>query len=272
MRKEDFNLQILAQKTMIKPGTIVVADSLLADLQVGAKVAILQHQHLNCAAFGFVQHIDGSYISVRPEDVEPDESDALEGTIELYPSELKVVAVYKHESLKQGVVVRIHAIAKHSNTATHGIVAGVEAERVIVRLLGNEDRKFASLLPETLAVEQNQANQTAESVVAQIAIMALLGALESSTIGNLKKLIEAHSGDDQIEPALAVLANTGKVKLTQTLPTGQITAQLIDPDCVQLPVGVSTELRQSLAELVLAKQRRAAAIRQVIIEARVNKI
>ena len=66
-------------------------------LRAGARVAILQHKHLKCAAHGFVQFINGAYISVRAEDVEPVESDACERTFELYPNELRVVALYQHD-------------------------------------------------------------------------------------------------------------------------------------------------------------------------------
>ncbi len=135
----------------------------LLPLQVGSKVAILQHKHLKCSPHGYVQFINGAYISVRVEDIEPVESDVCENTFEFYPNELQVLANYQHPQFKPGTVVRIIKI-NWLNVApkTHGIVIGVEAERILLQPIGAHPGAIVSLRPEDIQVEPNQSIRSQE--------------------------------------------------------------------------------------------------------------
>ena len=236
-------------------------------LQVGAKVAILQHKQLKCAAHGFVQFINGAYISVRCEDIDPVESDACERTFELYPNELRVVALYQHEQFKPGAVVRIIKLNWLNVTPkTHGIVIGVEAERILLQPVGAHRGAIVSLHPEDIQVESNKSNQSAHALTLQTSILGVLAALGgSASITQLKTLLATQVGlgnSAEIERQLAVLTNQGQISLTTKR------AAIVRPESGLLP-SVPSSLQASLKEaeeqLEKAKQCLTDAVRQAIL-------
>jgi hypothetical protein len=234
-------------------------------LQVGAKVAILQHKHLKCAAHGFVQFINGAYISVRAEDVEPVESDACEHTFELYPNELRVVANYQHQRFKLGAVVRIKQI-EWLNVApkTHGVVIGVEAERILIQPVGAHKSAIISLRPEALELEGNENNQSAQALAQQTSILAVLAALGSTTISQLTSLLATQVGlgsRAELEQQLAVLANQGQIALSETRATVRQSAGLAP----SVPKLNQDGLKEAIERLEKAKESLAEAVRQATL-------
>ena len=235
-------------------------------LQVGAKVAILQHKHLKCAAHGFVQFINGAYISVRAEDVEPVESDACEHTFELYPNELQVVANYQHQRFKLGAVVRIKQI-EWLNVApkTHGIVIGVEAERLLIQPVGAHKSAIISLRPEALELEGNENNQSAQAVAQQTSILAVLAALGgSTTISQLTSLLATQAGlgsRAELEQQLAVLANQGQIALSET----RATVRQSGGPAPSVPKLNQDGLQDAIEQLEKAKESLAEAVRQATL-------
>lgn len=234
-------------------------------LQVGAKVAILQHKHLKCAAHGFVQFINGAYISVRAEDVEPVESDACEHTFELYPNELRVVANYQHQRFKLGAVVRIKQIDWLNVTPkTHGVVIGVEAERILIEPVGAHKSAIISLRPEALELVANESNQSAQAVAQQSSILAVLAALGgSATIAQLTTLLATQidlGSSAELEQQLAVLANQGQIALTGKRATfGQSDRTPSVPKLNQ------DGLKEAMEQLEKAKASLAEAVRQATL-------
>lgn len=239
-------------------------------LQIGSKVAILQHKHLKCAAHGFVQFINGAYISVRAEDVEPTESDACERTFELYPNELRVVANYQHEQFKVGTVVRIIAIDwLNVSPKTHGIVVGVEAERVLVQPVGAHKGAIISLRPQAMQVESNQ-NHSPQAVALQTSVLAVLAALgRSASIAQLKNLLstQARLASSEIDRQLAVLANLGQISLTEN--QAALAANSVDHGQTQPQVAVPKDrqdgLKAAITQLAKAEADLADAVRQAIL-------
>jgi len=226
---------------------------------VGARVAILQSKHLKCAEHGFVQYIDGAYIYVRPENAAPVESDACEQAFELYSGELKFIAAYQHPRFAPGVIVRIKELEwRNVKAKTHGIVIGVEAERILVQPLGAHKGAIVSVLPASLEVEANQLNQKPQSVAIQSAICSLLKALGLITLTRLQRLLSTQAGlSVELEANLARLANNGKIDLSESQASLRHSA------------AKSTEalaLDQALASHVEAEARLAEAIRQVILK------
>ncbi len=234
-------------------------------LQVGAKVAILQHKHLKCAAHGFVQFINGAYISVRAEDVEPVESDACERTFELYPNELRVVANYQHQSFKLGAVVRIKEIEWLNVTPkTHGVVIGVEAERILIEPVGAHKSAIISLRPEALELVANESNQSAQAVAQQTSILAVVAALGgSATISQLTTLLATQidlGSSAELEQQLAVLANQGQIALKgKRASIGQSDRTPSVPKLNQ------DGLKEAIEQLEKAKASLAEAVRQATL-------
>lgn len=234
-------------------------------LQVGAKVAILQHKHLKCAAHGFVQFINGAYISVRAEDVEPVESDACERTFELYPNELRVVANYQHQRFKLGAVVRIKEIEWLNVTPkTHGVVIGVEAERILIEPVGAHKSAIISLRPEALELVANESNQSAQAVAQQTSILAVLAALGgSATISQLTTLLATQidlGSSAELEQQLAVLANQGQIALKgKRASIGQ------SDRTPSVPKHNQDGLKEAIEQLEKAKESLAEAVRQATL-------
>ncbi len=235
-------------------------------LQVGAKVAILQHKHLKCAAHGYVQFINGAYISVRAEDVEPVESDACERTFELYPNELRVVANYQHPRFQFGAVVRIKQI-EWLNVApkTHGVVIGVEAERILIQPVGAHKSAIISLRPEALELEANECNQSAQAVAQQSSILAVLAALGgSATISQLTTLLATQVGlgsSAELEQQLAVLTNQGRITLTENRAQVRQSGDLAP----SVPKLNQDGLRDAIEQLEKARANLAEAVRQATL-------
>ena len=234
-------------------------------LQVGAKVAILQHKHLKCAAHGFVQFINGAYISVRAEDVEPVESDACERTFELYPNELRVVANYQHQRFKLGAIVRIKEI-EWLNVApkTHGVVIGVEAERILIEPVGAHKSAIISLRPEALELVANESNQSAQAVAQQTSILAVLAALGgSATISQLTTLLATQidlGSSAELEQQLAVLANQGQIALKgKRASIGQ------SDRTPSVPKHNQESLKEAMEQLEKAQASLAEAVRQATL-------
>lgn len=235
-------------------------------LQVGAKVAILQHKHLKCPPHGYVQFINGAYISVRAEDIEPVESDACERTFELYPNELRVVALYQHEQFKPGTVARIIKL-NWLNVApkTHGIVIGVEAERILLQPVGAHKGAIVSLRPEDLQVESNDNKQGAQALTLQTSILAILAALDSTAITQLKNLMATQvdlGNDREIERQLAVLANQGQISLTANRAAIIRSGANLEPS---VPRACQAGLNAAIERLEKAKESLAEAVRQAIL-------
>jgi len=235
-------------------------------LQVGAKVAILQHKHLKCAAHGFVQFINGAYISVRAEDVEPVESDACEQTFELYPNELRVVANYQHQRFKLGAVVRIKQI-EWLNVApkTHGVVVGVEAERILIEPVGAHKSAIISLRPEAIELESNESKQSAQALAQQTSILAVLAAMGgSATISQLTTLLATQFGfgsRDELEQQLAVLANQSQIALIENRAS-------ISQNCglnPSVPKLNQDGLKEAIEKLEKANASLAEAVRQATL-------
>ncbi|MBP9093973.1 hypothetical protein KBI23_23325 [bacterium] len=236
-------------------------------LQVGAKVAILQHKHLKCSPHGYVQFINGSYISVRAEDIEPVESDACERTFELYPNELRVVAIYQHEHFQPGTVARIIKL-NWLNVApkTHGIVIGVEAERILLQPVGAHKGAIVSVRPEDLNVESNDHNQSAQALTLQTSILAVLAALGgSAAIAQLTSLLATQVGlsnELEIERQLAVMANQGQISLTANRAAIILSAASLEPS---VPRACQAGLKTAIEQLEKAKESLADAVRQAIL-------
>lgn len=235
-------------------------------LQVGAKVAILQHKHLKCSPHGYVQFINGAYISVRAEDVEPVESDACERTFELYPNELRVVAIYQHEHFKPGTVARIIKL-NWLNVApkTHGIVIGVEAERILLQPVGAHKSAIVSVRPEDLNVESNDHNQSAQALTLQTSILAILATLDSTAITQLKNLLATQvdlGNDCEIERQLAVMANQGQISLTANRAAIIRSGASLEPS---VPSASQARLKAAIEQLEKAKESLADAVRQAIL-------
>lgn len=243
-------------------------------LQIGARVEILQFKHLRCARYGFVQFINGAYISVRPEDREPVESDACERTIELYPNELKLVAIYSHPEFRPGAVVRIKKLDwLNVDAKCHGIVTGVEAERILVRPIGSHDSAIASIVPDDLALETvDDTALSAESVALQAAVLAILRALAVAVpLVQLDSLLATQRSFYSttargLGTELARLANAGKISLTVTAAK---LLQVPEPEAndAQALFSPAVELDGAIANLTSAQQRLAEAVRQVILSA-----
>lgn len=235
-------------------------------LQVGAKVAILQHKHLKCSPHGYLQFINGAYISVRAEDIEPVESDACERTFELYPNELRVVAIYQHEHFKPGTVARIIKL-NWLNVApkTHGIVIGVEAERILLQPVGAHKGAIISLRPEDLKVESNDNMQSAQALTLQTSILAVLAALDSAAITQLKNLLASQvdlGTDLEIERQLAVMANQGQISLTAKTAAIIRSEAGLEPS---VPSACQAGLKAAIEQLEKAKESLADAVRQAIL-------
>lgn len=237
-------------------------------LQVGAKVAILQHKHLKCAAHGFVQFINGAYISVRPENIEPVESDACERTFELYPNEIKILATYQHEHFKPGTVVRIKELNwLNVRPKTHGIVIGVEAERILLQPVGAHKGAIISLRPEVLQVENNHGNNSAQVVAQQASILAVLAAVgRSSGIISLKRLLATQTGlnnSADIDRQLAVLANLGQITLSESQAAlANNSENAVWPS---VPQGNQDMLMGAIDKLAKAEADLTEAVRQAIL-------
>ncbi|CAN5579680.1 hypothetical protein BH11CYA1_BH11CYA1_48990 [soil metagenome] len=237
-------------------------------LKVGAKVAILQHKHLKCAAHGFVQFINGAYISVRAEDIEVVESDACERTFELYPNELRVVATYQHEQFKPGTVVRIKELSwLNVSPKTHGIVTGVEAERILVQPVGAHKGAIISLRPEALQVESNQGISSPQVVAMQASILAVLAAVgRRSAITQLKRLLATQTGlrnSEEIDRQLAVLANLGQITLSES----QVALAKSDEGDGSPSVTLANQdsVEHAIDKLARAEEELAEAVRQAIL-------
>lgn len=245
--------------------SIVPVSSRLS-LQVGAKVAILQHKHLKCSAHGFVQFINGAYISVRAEDVEPVESDACEQTFELYPNELQVVANYLHPRFKPGAVVRIKQIAWLNVTPkTHGVVIGVEAERILIQPVGAHKSAIISLRPEAIELESNEGKQSAQALAQQTSILAVLTALGgSASIAQLTTLLATQVGlgtSAELEQQLAVLANQGQI----TLSAQRATVSKASGSRPSVPKLNQEGLKEAMEQLEKAQASLAEAVRQATL-------
>jgi hypothetical protein len=241
-------------------------------LEVGARVEILQHKHLRCARFGFIQFINGAYISVRPEDQPPVESDACERTFECYPNELKLIATYSHPDFKPGAVVRIKKLDwRNVEAKCHGIVTGVEAERILVRPIGSHDSAIASISPDDLVLELNDDNLSAESLALQVAILAILKALGGTVqLTQLEHLLATQKGlyrssARALSSELARLANAGKITLTAGAARAVNASRAEQNSAAEN--ATATELTDSLSNLLSAELRLAEAVRQAILSA-----
>jgi hypothetical protein len=222
-------------------------------LEVGARVEILQHKHLRCARTGHVQSINGAYIQVRPDDQPVVASNPTEAVFELYPNELRVLAVYRHQLFQPGVVVRI----KNLNWGTHK-----PKSNGIVQPVGARKGAIVSLVPEDLVLESNEGGLPAEALVSQRSILALLRALETSTsLTELKALLATQSGVSDVDGCLARLANEGKVTLSESR------AQAVESAEGSCPDPVHVELHSSILALSEAQDRLAQAVHQAIVQA-----
>ncbi len=233
-------------------------------LQVGSRVVILQHKHLKCSKHGFVQYINGGYIHVRPESQPPNESDACERTFELYHGELKVLANYVHSTLVPGAVVRIKQLNWRTFKAkTHGIVTGVEAERILVQPVGAHRGAIISVLPENLQLEVNEQNLSATDLAAQVAICAILKAMGPLTLIKLRRLLGTQTGlVGDYERQVARLANAGHINLNES----HATLQKLLATSVSNATGAK-KLQEAVKNLADAELRLAEAVRQLILQA-----
>jgi hypothetical protein len=107
-------------------------------LEIGARVEILQHKVLRCSQFGFVRQIDGAYNYVLPEALQNGEPAPEDCIFELYPNELRVVAVYRHPDFSAGTRVRIVAPLNWGRRKPREFahVLGVSATQVLIQPIG----------------------------------------------------------------------------------------------------------------------------------------
>lgn len=244
-------------------GIVVLSSPNHRRLEVGAKVAILQYKHLKCAKTGFVQSINGGYNYVRPEGLPVSSLDPTAGVFELYPNEIRVLAVYRHDAFKPGIVVRIKNLDWGKvKPKSHGIVCGVEETRIILQPIGARKGAVISLPPQDLQVERNEAQLSSEALVVQLAIVAILRILDKPlSVSALKALLATQPAMSDIDEHLARLANEGKIKLTESdvcsiKPTGDV-----------VPEAPRLELHGAVDGLAQANQRLANAVHQAIVHA-----
>ncbi len=232
-------------------------------LEVGAKVQILQHKHLKCASTGHVQSINGAYIYVRPDDSPVSALNPAEGAFELYPNELRVLATYRHKDFIPGTVVRIKNLDwGHTRPKSHGIVCGVEAQRIIVQPVGARKGALISLPPEDLAVERNDEQLPAQALIAQVAILAVLRALDRSvSLSQLKSLLATQPAAGDIDENLARLSNGGKIILTESQATA------VKDEANTASAAADVELQDAIAALAQAEKRLVDAVHQAIVRA-----
>jgi len=138
-------------------------------LEVGARVVIRQHKHLKCARHGTIQYIDGGYISVLPDATGEDEgagshagshvgshAGSLAGSssnfplslrcFELYDSEIKVIAVFRHKQFLPGSIIKINDFDwGRTMRRTYGVVLGIAQSGLIVQPIGASKGKTISL-------------------------------------------------------------------------------------------------------------------------------
>jgi hypothetical protein len=107
-------------------------------LEIGARVEILQHKVLKCSRYGFVRQIDGAYNYVQPESLSDGSPAPEECIFELYPNELKVVAVYRHPDFFEGARVKIVAPLNWGRRKPREFahVLGVSATQVLIQPVG----------------------------------------------------------------------------------------------------------------------------------------
>jgi hypothetical protein len=233
-------------------------------LEVGARVAILQYKHLKCARAGFVQSINGGYNYVRPEGLPVTATDPAAGAFELYPNEIRVLAVYRHPDFKPGTIVRIKNLEwGQVKPKSHGIVCGVEKTRIIVQPMGARKGGLISLPPQDLQVERNDDQLSAEALVAQHAILAVLRMLDKPVlVSALKSLLATQPAISDIDEHLARLANAGKIVLSE----GYVSCiKSTGGDVV--PEALHLELHGAVDGLAQANQRLANAVHQAIVQA-----
>ena len=231
-------------------------------LEVGAKVAILGYKHLRCAKTGFVQSIDGAYNYVRPEGPAVSPTDPTAGAFELYPNEIEVLAVYRHDAFTPGTIVRITGLDwGKAKPKSHGIVCGVEESRVIVQPIGARKGAVISVLPQDLLVERNPGQLSAEALVVQLAIVVVLRALDAAiSVSALKELLATQPAMTDLDQHMARLANEGKIKLT----CSHVAVVKSTGDVVP---ATAAPLQGAIRDLALANQRLADAVHQAIVQA-----
>lgn len=189
------------------PGVVVTAGggkrARPLPLQIGARVAILGHKHLKCAAHGFVQWIDGAYIMVRPDDAAVVPAAPTAHCLELYPNELKVVAVYSHDTFSPGSVVRIKDFQWGKlRPRTYGIVVGVEASRLLLQPVGSPAAALISVAPpavdlEWAAATSDEARRRHQAMLNVLAAESELADALASVRAAEKRLAEAISAAGQ---------------------------------------------------------------------------
>jgi hypothetical protein len=244
-------------------GIVALTNPQQRHLELGAKVAILQHKHLKCAATGHIQAINGAYNYVRPDNMPVSAIDPTHGAFELYPNEIRILAVYRHDDFKRGTVVRIKNLDWGKvRPKSHGLVCGIEATRILVQPIGARKGALISLPPEDLLVERNDGQLSADALVAQLAIIAVLRALGSSvSVSALKSLLATQQAVGDIDAHLARLANQGKIRLTESQ------VQCIIADGEALPDAEHLELHSAIDGLAQATRRLADAVHTAIVQA-----
>jgi hypothetical protein len=233
-------------------------------LEVGARVEILGYKHLRCARTGHVLSISGAYNYVRPDDAPVTTFGPDDRVYELYPNELKVLANYRHKDITLGAVVRIKDLDWGKTKArSHGIVCGVEATRIILQPIGARKGAIIAVAPEALQLEKNDGKLAAEDLVTQLALVAVLRALDKSVaLTDLKSLMASQSAQSDIDANLARLANDDKITLTEShAQASHGDSDKSAPDATQLA------LRDAIEALAAAQKRLTDAVHATIVQA-----